>query len=296
MQYTDILPDYNAPSSIKVFLEDRGMTMQKKFGQNFLINQHAREKLINTLGDIAHSSIWEVGPGLGCMTAIMLERGAHVTAFEIDKGFSRVLSYAFTPNNFPSYGKFRLIEGDVLKTWKQEFNTAGLPDYFFGNLPYNIAAAIIADMISCGARFNTAVITVQKEVAQRMEAKPGSPDYSSFSVLCQWAYDISTITDLSGGSFWPKPNVDSRAVKMVKKENFPRCKSIEHFMKIQRSLFVSRRKTVKNNLGIFYGDMNMAEAVLSKAGIDPQIRAEKLSLDQLLFLSDCSLDIRNDMQ
>ncbi|HOS30185.1 MAG TPA: rRNA adenine N-6-methyltransferase family protein, partial [Treponemataceae bacterium] len=166
----------------------------------------------------------------------------------------------------------------------------GLPDYFFGNLPYNIAAAIIADMISCGARFNTAVVTVQKEVAQRMEAKPGSEDYSSFSVLCQWAYEITTIADLSGGSFWPKPNVDSRAVKMVKKVDFPRCKSVEHFMKIQRSLFVSRRKTVKNNLGTFYNDMNKADLILKKAGIDPQIRAEKLALEELLYLSDCSYD------
>ncbi|HPX27545.1 MAG TPA: rRNA adenine N-6-methyltransferase family protein, partial [Treponemataceae bacterium] len=81
---------------------------------------------------------------------------------------------------------------------------------------------------------------------------------------------------------------DSRAVKMVKKEDFPRCKSIEHFMKIQRSLFVSRRKTVKNNLGTFYKDMTKAEMILNKAGIDPQIRAEKLSLEELLYLSDCS--------
>jgi 16S rRNA (adenine1518-N6/adenine1519-N6)-dimethyltransferase len=288
MQNSEFLPDYNAPSSIKQFLEDRGMAMQKKFGQNFLINQHAREKLIQSLGNIHNSSIWEVGPGLGCMTALMLEKKARVTAFEIDKGFSQVLAKAFTPSNFPDYGAFRLIEGDVLKTWKKEYSENGLPDYFFGNLPYNIAAAIIADMISCGARFNAAVVTVQKEVAQRMEAKPGTQDYSSFSVLCQWAYDISAVADLSGGSFWPKPNVDSRAVKMVKKEDFPRCKSIEHFMKIQRSLFVSRRKTVKNNLGTFYKDMTKAEMILNKAGIDPQIRAEKLSLEELLYLSDCS--------
>ena len=78
MQNTEFLPDYNAPSSIKQFLEDRGMAMQKKFGQNFLINQHAREKLIQSLGDIKDSTIWEVGPGLGCMTALMQIGRAHV--------------------------------------------------------------------------------------------------------------------------------------------------------------------------------------------------------------------------
>lgn len=292
MHQTDFLPDYNAPSSIKQFLEDRGMAMQKKFGQNFLINQHAREKLIENLGTIENKSIWEVGPGLGCMTSLMLEKKANVTAFEIDKGFSQVLKKAFTPLNFPHFGSFNLIEGDVLKTWKSEYKEHGLPDYFFGNLPYNIAAAIIADMISYGARFNTAIVTVQKEVAQRMEAKPGTEDYSSFSVLCQWAYSITSIADLSGGSFWPRPNVDSRAVKMTKRDDFPRCKDIDHFMKIQRSLFVSRRKTVKNNLGTFYQDMAKAEKVLENAGIDPQIRAEKLTLDELLNLSDCSFEAR----
>ncbi len=291
MQITPVLPDYNAPSSIKQFLEDRGMAMQKKFGQNFLINQHAREKLIQSLGDITGKTIWEVGPGLGCMTALMLEKKANLTAFEIDKGFSQVLKHAFTPSHFPQYGSFKLVEGDVLKTWKKEWKENGLSDYFFGNLPYNVAAAIIADMISNSARFTTAVVTVQKEVAQRMEAKPGTEDYSSFSVLCQWAYDISTVADLSGGSFWPRPNVDSRAVKMVKKEDFPRCKDIEHFMKIQRALFVSRRKTVKNNLLVFYRDVSTAEKVLQKSGIDPQIRAEKLCLDELLNLSDCSYEI-----
>ncbi len=291
MQYSSLLPDYNAPSSIKEFLDERGMAMQKKYGQNFLINQQAREKLIHTFGNIQDATIWEVGPGLGCMTSLMLEKKAHVIAFEIDKGFSRVLNNAFTPLNFPNYGSFRLVEGDVLKTWKGEFQKTGLPDYFFGNLPYNIAATIIADMISYGLRFPMAVITVQKELAQRMNAKPGSSDYSSFSVLCQWAYNISTISDLSGGNFWPKPNVDSRAVKMVKKEDFPRCKNTEHFMNIQRALFVSRRKTIKNNLALFYKDMDKAEKVLLSAGIDPQLRAEKLSIDQLLHLADCSFDM-----
>jgi len=291
MQQSELVPDYNAPSSIKKFLDDRGMAMQKKFGQNFLINSRAREKLIDSLGDIHNTSIWEVGPGLGCMTDLMLKKNANVTAFEIDRGFAQVLRTAFNSALYNGCGKFTLVEGDVLKTWKKEMKENGLAQFFFGNLPYNIAAAILADMISQGARFKKAVITVQKEVAQRMEAKPGTEDYSSFSVLCQWAYTITPVMDLGGGSFWPKPNVDSRAVLMVKKEDFPRCKSIEHFMKIQRSLFVSRRKTVKNNLGVFYGDMDKAHQVLAKSGIDPQIRAERLSLDELLHLSDCSVEL-----
>ena len=111
------------------------------------------------------------------------------------------------------------MEGDVLKTWKNYLETTSLPDRFFGNLPYNIAATIIADTIENNIRFDRCVFTVQKEVAQRMTAKPSQDDYSSFSVLCQWAYDVKNIMDLAGGNFWPKPNVDSRAVLFTKKED-----------------------------------------------------------------------------
>ena len=219
------------------------------------------------------------------MTEEILQRDAHVTVFEIDRGFAACVSNFFS--DYEKQGKFALVPGDVLKTWKEEAEKK-IPDRFFGNLPYNIGATIIADMIEAEVRFEKAVVTVQKEVAQRMCAKPGDKDYSSFSVLCAWAYDVKPLIDLGGGNFWPRPNVDSRAVIMTKKEVFPRCKSPEHFQKILRSLFSSRRKTVKNNLTAFYNDGNRAETILDAAGIDPQIRAEKLSLEQLLHLSDVS--------
>lgn len=278
-------PDYNSPSSLKAFLDERGMAMQKKFGQNFLVNSRVREKLADELELTSKTTVWEIGPGLGALTNSILQRGAHLTAFEIDRGFSIALKDIFEKET--GEGQFNLIEGDVLKTWKTEVNK-NLPDRLCGNLPYNIAALIVGDMIVAGVRFNRSVLTVQKEVAIRMAAKPGTADYSSFSVLCQWAYDIAPIMDLAGGCFWPRPHVDSRALCMTKKADFPACKSPEHFMKIQRSLFVSRRKTVKNNLATFYNDTAKAEAVLSMAGIDPGCRAERLDLQALLHLSDVS--------
>ena len=245
-------PDYNSPSEIKNFLESNGLAMQKKFGQNFLINENARKRIIDALDITENSSVWEVGPGLGCMTEEILLRGASLTAFEIDRGFAECLK-----NFFDSYAeKFSLVEGDVLKTWKKEraafSEKTGKenPDRFFGNLPYNIAATLIADTIENQVRFDKCVFTVQKEVAKRMTAKPGTEDYSSFSVLCSWAYDINNVIDLAGTNFWPKPNVDSRAVLFTKKEGFPDCENPKLFCKMQRSLFSSRRKNVKNNLGI----------------------------------------------
>ena len=281
-------PDYNSPSEIKNFLESNGLAMQKKFGQNFLINENARKRIIDALDITENSSVWEVGPGLGCMTEEILLRGASLTAFEIDRGFAECLK-----NFFDSYAeKFSLVEGDVLKTWKKEraafSEKTGKenPDRFFGNLPYNIAATLIADTIENQVRFDKCVFTVQKEVAKRMTAKPGTEDYSSFSVLCSWAYDINNVIDLAGTNFWPKPNVDSRAVLFTKKEGFPDCENPKLFCKMQRSLFSSRRKNVKNNLGICLSSAEKAEYALDKAKIMPSLRAEVLTLEQMLVLSD----------
>ena len=276
-------PDYNSPLALKAFLDDNGMAMQKKFGQNFLVNEDARKKIIDSLDIGEESSVWEVGPGLGCMTDEILSRGAKVTAFEIDHGFARLLRLFF--EDYSKNDKFQLVEGDVLKTWKKHSVENGIPQRFFGNLPYNVAATIIADTINEGVRFDKVVVTIQKEVAQRMSAKEGSANYSSFSVLCQWAYDIKNLVDLAGGNFWPVPNVASRAVLMTKKEDFPRCDNPKLFMRMIRQLFSSRRKTVRNNLLALAGG-EKTDMALEKAGIKASVRAEELSVDSLLKLSD----------
>ena len=277
-------PDYNSPAELKQVLDINGFSMQKKFGQNFLINSEARKKLIDTLQVDENTSVWEVGPGLGAMTSEILERNAELTVFEIDRGFASLISNYF--EDFAKKDKFFLVEGDVLKTWKNHLEKTKIPDRFFGNLPYNIAATIIADTIENNVRFERCVFTVQKEVAQRMTAKPGQSDYSSFSVLCQWAYDLQNVIDLSGGNFWPKPNVDSRAVLFTKKTDFPSCKNPSLFIKMQRALFSSRRKTVRNNLSQFLKNNELAVECLNLADIDIMKRAEVLTIEQLLKLSD----------
>ena len=233
---------------------------------------------------------------MGAMTADILKAGASLTAFEIDAGFSRALTDFFgdEPN-------FDLVQGDVLRTWKAVRDERGTPRRFFGNLPYNIAAAIVGDFISAGVIFEKAVVTVQKEVAARMIASPGTEDYSSFSVFCQWAYRVTTVMDLSGGSFWPRPNVDSRAVELVGRSDWPGCLNPRIFQSVLRALFSSRRKTVHNNFkawlatrgasGSLAGNSSTdsvpdPDGMLSSAGIDPGARAETLSLESFLRLSD----------
>ena len=276
-------PDYNSPSALKEFLDQNGLAMQKKFGQNFLVNEQARRAIVDGLDVHEGTTVWEVGPGLGAMTDELLRRGVKLTAFEIDHGFARLISHFF--EDYTEKGNFRLVEGDVLKNW-QKVAEENVPDRFFGNLPYNIAATIIGDTINAGIRFEKCVFTIQKEVGQRMVSKAGTDDYSSFSVLCQWAYDVKTVLDLAGGNFWPKPNVVSRAVLMTKKTDFPCCKNPQAFMKLIRALFASRRKTVRNNLLPFVQSGEQADAALEMAGIAATERAENLSVERLLALSD----------
>lgn len=281
-------PDYNSPSALKLFLDSHDMAMQKKFGQNFLVNGDARKLLVKTLDLTEKTKVWEIGPGLGAMTDAILQQGADLTVFEIDRGFASLISQFFA--DYEKKDSFRIVQGDVLKTWKKTLQEQGTPDCFFGNLPYNISSVLIGATIEAGVRFNKMLVTVQKEVAQRMTAQPGSKDYSSFSVLCQWSYEIKSVITLAGGNFWPRPNVDSRAVLMVPRSDFPRCKNPKLFMKMQRSLFSARRKTIKNNLSTFCNDSDKAQKILTKSGIDAQIRAETLQIEELLALSDAASD------
>ncbi len=278
-------PDYNSPASLKKTLDENGMAMQKKFGQNFLVNETLRKKIVDSLEIFEGMRIWEVGPGLGAMTAELLLRGAIVTVFEIDHGFSNLLR-SFFSSEIES-GKLKIVEGDVLKTWKSELSN--LPDCFFGNLPYNVAARIIGSTIESGVRFQKMVVTIQKEVAQRMAAKHGGKEYSSFSVLCSWAYDIKTVVDLPGGNFWPVPNVLSRTLCLVPKKEFPVCKDSRFFCQMVRHLFSSRRKTIRNNLLSFSEDFDV-DTTLFRCDISGESRVESVCVEKLLLLSDAILE------
>jgi len=274
--------NYNSAAALRSFLEQEGLGMQKKFGQNFLINPQVRQALVTALDVQAGDEVWEIGPGLGVMTAMLLEKQLKVKAFEIDLGFIRILKRIFSQEE-----NFTLVEGDVMKTWLAHSKPPA--PYLLGNLPYNIAAALLADFIEKGCFFSRMVVTVQKEVAQRMAAPAGSPDYSSFSVLCASAYNVKPLTVIRRESFYPQPNVDSMGVLLEKKDvsAYPAI-----FYPLLRALFVSRRKTIKNNLlgflSIKLGKFNAQElctSILKENGINEKERAENLELSSFLSLA-----------
>jgi 16S rRNA (adenine1518-N6/adenine1519-N6)-dimethyltransferase len=265
------------------------MGIRKKWGQHFLVNPRARSALADALDIRAGDGVFEIGPGMGAMTSLLLEKGAGVRAFEIDPGFGAVLRELFS-GNLPAGASFTLVPGDVLKTWEQ--NDDGSP-YLLGNLPYTIAAVLVGNLIEKGRFFRRMVITVQKEVALRMAAKPGGRDYSSLSVLCASAYDIKPLMTLKAASFYPPPRVDSAALLLSRRDGE---KNSALFVTAVRALFASRRKTAANNLehflsvsgtmdpGVRPGDC--AKALLLESGIAPKERAENLDYRAFNALAD----------
>ena len=265
--------------------------MRKKFGQNFLINPATRQALVEALGANSGDEVWEIGPGLGAMTALLLEKGLAVRAFEIDAGFIRILKRVFAEEKH-----FRLVEGDVMKTWSGQ----EAAPFLLGNLPYNVAAALLADMIEKGRLFSRMVVTVQKEVALRMAASAGSADYSSFSVLCASAYKVKPLMIIRPSSFYPQPNVDSMGV-LLENLNSPAYPQI--FYPLVRSLFASRRKTIKNNLTGFIASrlgrfpagtsaQDVCAAILLENGLEGMERAETLEPEVFLSLAKSIENVR----
>ncbi len=273
--------NYSSTSEIAEVLSSHSLAMTKKFGQNFLISPEARERIVSLIKPQEGDEIWEIGPGLGAITHLLLSRGASVKAFEIDHGFAAILrSEAFADEDFT------LIEGDALET------LFSLPPTFssiVGNLPYNVGSEIIARLIERVYLPPVMVFTLQKEVADRMAATPGSPDYSSFSVLTQLDYINTRAFIIKAGAFYPAPNVDS-AVVVMKRRNESLVPPDERtlFLSMVRALFSQRRKTIRNNLlsskAYSSRGKEFIEKAFASASLSGNERAEKLSFAELIAL------------
>ena len=276
--------NYNSPKSIAQFLQTHGMAPNRRFGQNFLISKGVREKIVGLLELKEQSNVWEIGPGLGAMTHMLVDKAKNITLFEIDNRFIQFLTILYS-----EYPHLRIVNGDVVKTWKSVYREEGLPDRIMGNLPYNTASMIIADLIEAGCVAPRMVFTVQKEVAARMRAVPGTREYSAFSVICQFACTVEDGGTISPGAFYPPPHVDSALVVMEPhgRFNFSRLPLVSA---ITKALFSSRRKTIRNtlirsSLSARYGQENIA-AALEAGGIDPGRRGEELAVETVVALAE----------
>ena len=272
--------NYSSINEISSVLAGHGLAMTKKFGQNFLINPDARERIVSSLQVERGTKVWEIGPGLGAITHLLLKKGAAVTSFEIDHGFASVLrDEAFADEDFT------LVEGDALETL---FQIPFDAERIAGNLPYNVGSEIIARIIERGILPPLMVFTLQKEVAERMTAKAGSDAYSSFSVLSQLEYDNSVPYIIKAGSFFPAPRVDSAVIVMKRKEkSIVAADEREGFLSFVRMLFNQRRKTLRNNIlssGFGSKGREAVDEAFSSVLLTGGERAETLNAEELLSL------------
>jgi 16S rRNA (adenine1518-N6/adenine1519-N6)-dimethyltransferase len=282
-----LIQNYNSVSDIKSVLEINSLNMSKRFGQNFLISSGARSKLIDALDINSETKIWEIGPGLGAMTHMVLELTDSLTVFEIDYGFIKYLEKAF--GDKPG---FKIVPGDFVKTWESIVLEDGKPEKILGNLPYNSASAIISSIIENKCIPNSMLITVQKEMGQRMIASPGSKNYSSFSMLCQFVFSIKSLGDLKPGAFYPSPEVNSSVMELIPHHLYNNINSDLYF-KCIRDLFQSRRKKIKNNLSRGWIGENYpwqtVKNALDLTGINQDDRGENISVSTFVDFI-CKLD------
>ncbi len=277
---------YESINAIMDLLEIKDLAMSKKFGQNFLLSKDVRKRIVNFMELSKDMSVWEIGPGIGAITSLILEEKVKLTAFEIDHGFCRILAN----EAFADEAKFRLVEGDALKTTLKTFSEEGAPDVICGNLPYNVGSVCIAKLLENKCHPKRMVFTLQKEVAQRLCADSGSKLYSSFSVLAQIDYDLSIVLDINNQSFYPAPNVISSVIVMNKRKTSLVNEDIRDiFIMLVRDLFAKRRKTIKNNIvsgncGKLYEKDSLIKAI-ENTGINLQARAEKLTIPEFVKIA-----------
>ena len=271
--------NYDSVKEVISVLEAEGLAMSKKFGQNFLIDHNAREAIKEKILFKDNLSAWEIGPGMGAITSLVIGSGVKVKAFEIDKGFCRLLK----ERAFGDEENFTLIEGDALKTLVEQDDR---PDIIYGNLPYNVGSVIIARLIENSILPDKMVYTLQKEVVERICAKENSDDYSSFSILCQIDYIPTLAFVIRKGCFYPEPQVESAVVVMEKrKESLVSNEIRSTFMEVNRAIFSQRRKTIKNNLKAL--NLKDIDKVLLRSNLKGNERAETLSIDKIIKLAEC---------
>ena len=271
-------------------LSARGLTPKKRWGQNFLVDGNVRRAIVSRVRAQAGERAWEVGPGVGSLTELLLDREVDLTVFEIDHGLVSLLQEEFGERE-----NLEIVAGDVLDTWPERAGGKPPPRSIVGNLPYSSAAVIIASFIEAGFIADQFLVMVQDEVADRMVAGPGTRTYSAFTVLVQSRLSVTKSMRIQPSSFFPRPEVASALVELRPRGDAPDIADPAVLTAVTRAVFHARRKTVVNSLtqaGLVVAGRRRAltrseaTAVLTAAGIDPAVRGETLSVERVVGLAN----------
>lgn len=270
----------------RALLEQFGYRPKKRLGQNFLMDSGAAARIARLVCEdpslpAQGFRILEIGPGTGQLTQALLEANADVTAIDIDPDMVRIL------RSRPELQRAQIIEADAL-AFDYEAFAAGAPWRMTGNLPYNIATPLVMRLVEMRNGPQTLVVMVQKEVAERFSARPGTRAYGSLSVAVQYAMEVERAFTLGPGAFYPRPKIDSTVVRLRRRATPAAQPADEHwFLQVVRAAFAYRRKTLANSLSLALGVQRAAAAqALSDIGLDTEIRGEQLAIADFARLSD----------
>lgn len=261
---------------------------QKRFGQNFLIDSHVLDKIVNAAGITQDDCVLEIGPGIGTMTQYLAERARQVTAVEIDTNLIPILKETLS-----DYDNVTVINEDILKVdikkLAEEYN-GGKPIKVVANLPYYITTPIIMGLFESGVPIDNITVMVQKEVADRMQVGPGSKDYGALSLAVQYYAEPYIVANVPPNCFIPRPNVGSAVIRLTRHQTPPvEVKDRELMFKLIRASFNQRRKTLLNGLNnspeLSFGKEQIAAAI-EQLGVPAAVRGEALTLEQFARLSD----------
>ncbi|MGH2319751.1 16S rRNA (adenine(1518)-N(6)/adenine(1519)-N(6))-dimethyltransferase RsmA [Planococcus sp. SE5232] len=282
--------DIATPIRTQQIMAKYNLKVKKSLGQNFLIDPNILRKIVGQAKLTKKSAAIEIGPGIGALTEHLAREAGKVLAFEIDQRLLPVLDDTLSP-----YDNISIVHADILKTDVQAAIDNELADYddivVVANLPYYVTTPIILKLLLEKLPIRGMVVMLQKEVAERITAKPGTKAYGSLSIAIQYYTQAEMALTVPKSVFLPQPNVDSAVILMTKRE-VPEVEVIDEdfFFSVTRGSFVQRRKTILNNLQVAMPlgkeKKELILKALAEAEIDPTRRGETLSIKEFGLLAD----------
>ena len=269
-------------------LQKYGFVFQKRFGQNFLIDTHVLERIIEASEITKDDFVLEIGPGIGTMTQYLAEAAREVTAVEIDDALIPILK-----DTLKEWDNVTVLHGDILKTDIRKIadeKNQGRPIKVVANLPYYITTPIIMGLFESHVPVDSITVMVQKEVADRMQTGPGSKDYGALSLAVQYYAEPKIVANVPPNCFMPRPKVGSAVIRLTRHQNPPVTTLDEKLMfRLIRASFNQRRKTLANglkNAATLDFTKEEIEAAIDTLGKGASVRGEALTLEEFAKLSD----------
>lgn len=261
-----------------------GHVAKKRFGQNFLIDQDIIQAIILAINPTNKDNLIEIGPGLGALTEPVSELVDKFTVIEVDKDLiERLKTHPFLSP------KLTIIDSDVLSIDFTKLTVSDKKMKVFGNLPYNISSPLILHLLNHTDIVAEMTFMLQKEVVERLAADKGNKHYGRLSLITQYFCKVLPVVEVPPSSFKPAPKVDSAVVKLIPHTQIKNpVKSVKSFETVTGLAFSQRRKTIRNSLGKLIQDNEWEE--LGQFGIEPGMRAEELSLEQYVSLTNYAID------